>query len=71
MIFRIIGAFFLVFGGIAALIALIFTFGEMRISFGIAVFYALPTIIFGILFFSLSRILAKWVCFDFDKFNEQ
>lgn len=70
MIFRIIGVVFLVFGGIAALLALLFIFGEMRMAIWIALFYSLPTIVFGILFFSLSGKLAKWVCFDFDKFND-
>lgn len=70
MIFRIIGVFFLVFGGIAAIIALIFTWGGIWMAFLIALLYALPTVVLGIIFFSLSRKLANWVCFDFDKFND-
>ena len=70
MIFRIIGAVFLIFGGILAILALIFVFFESRITIPIVLFYSLPTIILGILFFSLSRKLAKLVCFDFNKFDE-
>lgn len=70
MLFRLIGTFFLIFGGISALAALIFISGEPRMAFWIALFYSLPTIIFGITFCSLGKKLAKWICFDFDKFNE-
>ena len=69
--FRIIGTFFLVFGAIAAIIALIFIVGGETWAVAVALFYSIPSIVFGIVFFSLSRRLAKWVCFDFDKFNEQ
>ena len=69
MIFRVIGLFFLFFGGITVVYALIFTLVEIRIAVN-AIFYALPAIIFAIIFFSLSRKLASWVCFDFDKFND-
>ena len=78
MIFRIVGAFFLVLGAVMALVSLAITFLFKFSSYGnlsstsvfMGNFCCLPAIIFGILFFGLSRILAKWVCFDFYKFNE-
>jgi hypothetical protein len=30
----------------------------------------LPYSVIGIVLFSLSKLFAKWVCFDFDKFND-
>lgn len=71
MIFRCVGAFFLMIGAVAAVAALIFIFLERSISVFLAVVYSLPTIFLGMSFFGLSRKLAAWVCFDFDKFDDR
>ena len=71
MIFRIIGAFLLIVGVLTAIIgfaASIFIVPQVGVWIGI--FYSLPFTIFGILFFAFSRNLARWVCFDFDRFSE-
>ena len=67
MIFRIIGTVFLVFGVMTSLLVLFFIFAEPRMALPIAISYSLPTIVLGIVFFSFSRLLSGWVCFDFDK----
>lgn len=76
MIFRIIGVFFLISSALIGLISLLLSL--LFVSVGgignvvgfFSIFSWLPTLIFGIVFFSSSRLLAKWVCLDFYKINE-
>ena len=72
MIFRIVAVFLLIVGVSTAIIgftASLFIFAQFGIWIG--VFYSVPFTIVGILFFILSRNLARWVCFDFDRFDEK
>jgi hypothetical protein len=72
MIFRILGAFLLIVGILIAVMALIsIVVTELFPAAFFIVFYSVPLTVLGILFFSASRRLARWVCFDFDRFNEQ
>jgi hypothetical protein len=72
MIFRILGAFLLILGTLIAVMVFIsfFLIGTFETVIFV-VFYSVPLTVLGILFFAASRKLAKWVCFDFDRFNEQ
>ena len=73
--FRIIGVFFLVAAALTFPVALFFSLfgifahqrGGLEIALPLFIFYTLPTVIIGLVFFKLSRKLAKKVCFDFDE----
>jgi hypothetical protein len=73
MIFRIIGACFLVLAILSFAIALLFllfglfTRGGLEIAFPLFIIYTIPTTIIGLLFFKLSKNLAKRVCFDLNE----
>ena len=56
----------LVAGLLGLLISMISPIGIAGVAF--ALFYSLPTMVLGIALFSLSRILARFVCNDFDTF---
>jgi hypothetical protein len=67
MIFRIIGIIEIGIGLVLWIpSAIIPGFNVLRV-----VFYVLPFLAIGFVFFAFSRPLAKRVCFDFDKFDEQ
>lgn len=72
MIFRILGTIFIIAGALIALfsliVSLIFRRTEMLLFIA---FYSLPFLVFGGIFFGESRRLAKLICFDFDKSDEQ
>lgn len=71
VIFRILGVLLLVIGifiGVIALLAIAVSRSLEPLVF--VIFYTVPMLILGVLFFATSRKLAKRVCFDFDKFNE-
>lgn len=74
MIFRIIGAFLILFGILLVLMPFALSILGHLILFG----YFTPTAVFGILLlilgivlFASSKFLAKIICFDFDKSNEK
>lgn len=72
MIFRIFGAILLIVGILITFLALIL--GLTEPYFPVApwvIFYSIPLTVLGILLFSGSRKLAKWICFDFNKLNER
>lgn len=72
MIFRILGAFLLLVGIIIAVMALItIPVNGLFPPIFFIFFYSIPLTVLGILFFSGGRKLAKRVCFDFDRFDEQ
>lgn len=72
MIFRILGTFLLLVGTIIAVMALItIPVNGLFPPVFFIIFYSIPLMVLGILFFSASRKLAKWVCFDFDRINER
>ena len=70
MIFRTIGVFFLALGIVAAIIALVFALDHIGTTIIIAAVYVLPLNLLGAFFFVLSKKLARWVCHDFEKFND-
>lgn len=73
--FRIIGVFFLVPAALTFLVALSFFLsgiftgqrGGFEIGVPLFVVYTIPATIIGLVFFKLSRKLARKVCFDFDE----
>ena len=71
IIFRSVALIFMLIGAAAGLIGLVvsllFSFGVPGLFIGI--FYSLPLIVLGIVLFSLSRFLARFVCNDFDEFK--
>jgi hypothetical protein len=69
MIFRIIG----LVGIIGSFISWIgvFLFAPRILGFFPIAFAVLPYLIVSMVLFGASRYLARWVCFDFDKFDEQ
>lgn len=79
MIFRIIGFFLIAYGFISSFEMMIIPWFIPEDKFKTAMFNQvwylmyLPNLIYmtiGFLLFASSRSLAKWICFDFDKFNE-
>lgn len=72
MIFRIIGAVFLVLAAISFAVALLFlvsglfTRGGLQIAFPLFVIYTIPTSMIGGIFFKFSKKFAEKVCFDFN-----
>jgi hypothetical protein len=75
MIFRVLGLLFIIAGVLAALISIGSLIIVYQFSFIIYMIYVnlywLPLMTLGMFLFILSRKLAKWICFDFDKFDEQ
>ncbi len=70
MLFRIVGVFFLVVAILTAVGGYALSMFWIReAGFLIAITYALPCTIIGILFCSLGRRLSMWVCFDFDRWG--
>ena len=68
MLFRVVGAALLTIGIFMGLFAIgTGLSGEVRVGILVGSLYSLPCLLFGGLFFVLSRRLAKWVCFDFEK----
>ena len=69
MIFRIIGLIGIIFSFILWIAGFLFApraFGLFSFAFVV-----LPYLIISMILFGASRFLARWVCFDFDKFGEQ
>lgn len=74
MVFRIIGVFFLfaaIFYGLISIAAsaLVYSFNFVA-WLAYVNFYWFPLMILGITLFGLSKKLGKFVCFDFDRFDE-
>jgi len=69
MIFRIAGVIIIV----SSLVLWVPAFFIMPQSLNpfFVLFTILPYLIIGIILFTLSRFLARWICLDFDRFNEQ
>jgi len=68
LFFRVIGAALLtlgVFMGIFAIGAGVAA--ETRVGLLLGTLYALPCLVFGGLFFVLSKKLGGWVCYDFEE----
>lgn len=68
MLFRLVGVIIFAIG----VFMVIFAIGtavlvDKRMGIAIGTIYGPPCLLFGGLFFLLSRRLAKWVCFDFEK----
>lgn len=68
MIFRIIGLILIAASFILWIPAFLLNLSRVNPFF--TLFSMLPYLVLGILLFILSKFLAKWICFDFDKFNE-
>ena len=70
MVFRVIGLFLMTMGVAGALVVLLATLAEARTALLIAALYVLPHLVLGVFFFASSKKLARWVCYDFEKFND-
>lgn len=74
LIFRIIGALFLaiaIFYGLISVVASTLVYSLNSIAWLAFVnFYWLPLLIIGIILFASSKKLGKFVCFDFDRFDD-
>lgn len=68
MIFRIIGLIIIIGGSVSWIQT--FFFAPKIINASLVLFAVLPYLIVGMVLFVLSRFLARWICLDFDKFNE-
>ena len=71
LLFRVIGVIILSIG----VVMLIFAAGaallvDPRMGMAIGAIYGPPCLIFGWVFFGLSKKLAVWICYDFDKSDE-
>jgi ABC-type arginine transport system permease subunit len=72
MIFRILGAFLLLVGIIIAVMAsLTMPVNGLFPPVFFIIFYSIPLVVLGILFFYGGRKLARWVCSDFNKSDER
>jgi hypothetical protein len=69
LVFRIIGLILILTSFILWTLAFIANLSKVNPFF--TLFSILPYLIVGIILFALSKFLAKWICFDFEKFDEQ
>jgi hypothetical protein len=72
LLFRVIGSALLTIGIFMGIFALgTGLASDPRVGIIVGSLYSLPCLIFGAAFFFLSRKLAQWVCFDFEKGEEE
>lgn len=71
LLFRVIGVLILSIGVIMSIFATgIALLIDPRQGMAIGAIYGPPFLIFGWVFFGLSKKLAVWICYDFDKTDE-
>lgn len=68
IIFRVIGLILIIASFILWIPA--FLVNPLAVNPFFTLFSILPYLVLGIVLFTLSKFLAKYICYDFDKFNE-